>query len=235
MQLSAIIIHNTNTTYKLQNILNQYCPEILILGSANTLDSGVSLIHKAQPQIVFLDIHLSDTETSFDLLDLFPDRKFHVIFITPHSQYGLRAIKYNVFDYLLTPINCKELIHTIHKLKRVHYGKVHLEKQRKVILIPTLNGTHIIPFSDILYCKADGSYSIFQLTNNKRLVFSRSLKHVENLLIDQRFKRVHRSFIINSNKVNKFHLQDNGFVKIQKERIPVSKFFIQKPSQLFNK
>lgn len=234
MQLSAIIIHNTNTTFELKNILNQYFTEIKILGSASTLDSGVSLLHKTQPHIVFLDVHLSNTETSFDLLNLFPDRKFHVIFITSHSQYGLQAIKYNVFDYIIIPIDYKEVIQSIHRLKKIYYSPNEDTPRTDIVMIPTSKGTHIVPLSDILYCKADGSYSIFKLVNNKRLVLSRSLKHAETILSDHRFKRVHRSFIINTHKVSKFYIQDGGFVKILKEKIPISKFFVQRASQLFS-
>lgn len=235
MQLSAIIIDDpSNTTNDLQNALTTYCPEIQLQGTAHNLQDGISLIKMVQPQLVFLDVLLSPTETGFDLLDLFPNRKFHVIFVTQHSQYGLQAIKYRVFDYILKPIDYKELTKSIQVLKQIHFKPTPISTKSDVIMIPSLDGTHIIQPSDILYCKADGSYSVFKLVNNQRLVLSRSLKHAEALLTDERFKRVHRSFIINTNKVSKFYIQDGGFVKILKDKIPISKIFIQKPSQLFS-
>jgi two-component system LytT family response regulator len=235
MQLSAIIIDDkSNTTNHLQDTLSKYCPEILILGTAHSIQNGASLIKNNKPQLIFLDVLLSSTETGFDLLDLFPNRKFHVIFVTQHSQYGLQAIKYRAFDYILKPIDYKELIKSIHALKQIHFKPVPISAKSDVIMIPSLDGTHIVQPSDILYCKADGSYSIFKLVNNQRLVLSRSLKHAEALLSDERFKRVHRSFIINTNKVSKFYIQDGGFVKILKDKIPISKIFIQKASQLFS-
>ena len=223
--LTSIIIDDEHiATQNLALALSNFCPEIKNIGIAHSLLDGVQLIKKEQPKVVFLDISLTSDETGFDLLELFPNRDFFVIFVTAHAEFGLQAIKHKAFDYILKPINYRELISVVQDIKLTIEKQNMKEREfQKVIPIPSLDGTHLIKPSEILYCEADGSYTQFRLENNKTLVLSKSIKHAEEVLDDKRFLRVHRSFIININKVNKLHFQGGGYVEIDSKDIPISK------------
>lgn len=228
---AVIIDDELHAANNLELILNKYCPQVSVIGKAHTLSDGIQLISKTQPQIVFLDISLSANETGFDLLDLLPKKNFHVIFVTAHDNFGMEALKRHAFDYILKPIDYRELVKCIQDLTRM--TQKNKSNKPKLIPIPSLDGTHLIHPSDILFCQADGSYTRFYLENDKSLILSKSLRHAEELLNLNEFLRIHRSYIINTTKVNKLHTHDGKYVEIQSHIIPISKSNLEKLSHLY--
>ena len=89
-------------------------PEIVIAGEADSLSSARSLIEHAAPDIVLLDVDLGDG-TGFDLLNLFPQPGFRVIFTTAHDEFALRAFRYSAIDYLLKPVDPEDLISAVRR------------------------------------------------------------------------------------------------------------------------
>lgn len=230
-QTAVIIDDEIHAANNLELILNKYCPQVSVLGKAHTLSDGIQLILKSDPQIVFLDISLSADETGFDLLDVLPAKNFQVVFVTAHDNFGMDAIKRHAFDYILKPINYRELVKCVQDLAKITPKPS--SPTPKLIPIPSLDGTHLIHPSDILFCQADGSYTKFHLENNKSLILSKSIKHAEQLLISNEFLRIHRSYIINTTKVNKLHTHDGKYVEIQSHIIPISKSNLEKLSQIY--
>jgi two-component system LytT family response regulator len=227
---TIIIDDETLAANNLKMILERYCPETSILGMAHSLSEGIRLIQNMHPQLVFLDISLASDETGFDLLDILPQRDFKVIFVTAHPDFTLKAIKHRAFDYILKPIDYRELVKCIQELVTISQP---LPTESSAVLLPSVDGTHLIQANDILYCKADGSYTQFYLENNRTLTLSRTLKQAEKLLNSPRFMRIHRSFIINTQKVSKFNLQNGGYVEIRKKMIAVSKTYSKQLNKLF--
>lgn len=221
---SVIIDDEVMAADNLALTIERFCPELEVLGKAHNIQDGFQLIKKTNPRIVFLDISLTSDETGFDLLELFPTRDFYVVFVTAYAKYSLKAIKNKAFDYLLKPINYKELVETVNEIKlRENTDNTSLQSENNVIPIPTIDGTHLIKHSDILYCKADGSYTEFVLEDTKKLILSKPMKYAEELINSDNFMRVHRSYLINIDKINKLYFQDGGYVQINSEEIPVSK------------
>src|SRR6218665_2205725 len=103
----------------LKKNLGEHFPECRIDGVADHVNKGIAAITALQPDLVFLDIHIKGG-TGFDILQHFPARRFEVIFITAYDHYAIQAIKEEVLDYILKPINAREFrkgvgkaIHTI--------------------------------------------------------------------------------------------------------------------------
>lgn len=234
--IKTIIIDDEEMAIKnLSLTINKYCPELSVIGEAQSLNEGIKLIKTKSPDLVFLDINLSSSESGFDLLELFPNRNFHVVFVTAYPQYGMQAIKQHAFDYILKPIDHTELVKTVNELIRIHYSApLESTSTNNVIPIPTSDGTHILHPDEILFCKAEGSYTTFKLVNNRTILLSKSIKHAEQLLTDSRFKRVHRSYIINVEKVKKYHHQGGGLVEIEEDLIPISKTHVESFTDLFS-
>ena len=87
----------------IQQYLSLYCEEVEVIGEANSVQSGVELLNKVSPDIVFLDIQMQDG-TGFNLLEALPHRTFKVIFVTSFDQFALKAIKFSASDYILKPV-----------------------------------------------------------------------------------------------------------------------------------
>jgi two-component system LytT family response regulator len=215
-------------------LLESYCPEVEVLGMAHSISSGIKAIKQLQPNLVFLDISMPPEGTGFDLLEMFPNRNFHVIFVTAYEQYSLKAIKEHAFDYLLKPIDYKELVKTIDQFIHVHYSNSQKPTDSHVITLATEEGIHVVNSSEILFCKASGSYTEFHLKDKATILISKPLKFAESILKTSNFKRIHRSYLININAISKFTKEDGGFVYINDISIPVSKNYFESIYDLLN-
>jgi two-component system LytT family response regulator len=174
--------------------------------------------------VVFLDIELQ-TGTGFDVLNQLPNFNFEVIFTTAFEQYAIKAVKFSSLDYLLKPIDLEELQKAIEKAKK-NKDKTIYKKQLETLMLnlkqqqPKLNkiclatsdGFEFVNVNNILYCKAEGSYTTFILNDNSKLLVSKHLKEYENLLSEQDFMRVHNGFLINLKEVKKFVKSDGGYI-----------------------
>ncbi|MGB1003480.1 MAG: LytR/AlgR family response regulator transcription factor [Salibacteraceae bacterium] len=225
----AIIDDEIAAAENIQILLDSYCKWVNIVGMAHSIPSGFQLISKSKPDLVFLDISMPPEGTGFDLLDMFPNRDFHVIFVTAHEQYGLKAIKKRAFDYILKPIDYKELIQSMSQFSDAFIPKKskHQILTNQIITLPTEDGTHIIKQKDLIFCKASGSYTEFHIINRNPIVISKPLKFAESILEMNTFKRVHRSFIINPNFITKINKEDGGSVFLNCHQIPVSKKYCE--------
>ena len=88
---------------------------IEICGEATGVEDALKLIKTIKPDVVFLDIELTDG-TAFDLLDRIIDIDFKVIFVTGHDKFAVKAFRYHALDFLLKPIHPKELKEAIDRL-----------------------------------------------------------------------------------------------------------------------
>lgn len=222
--INAVIVEDEKKSREvLEALVKANCPEVNLVGSADSVASGVDLIRKTNPRLVFLDIEMADG-SGFDLLEQVPNTGFEVIFTTASDAHALRAIKYSAIDYLLKPIDADELKAAVEKIKTRQSVNENLEnlkfllqnfrrpnEQYTKITLPTGNAYEIVNVKDIIRCEADGSYTSFFLENKKKLLVSASLKHYEDLLPPDDFIRVHHHHLINMSHVVRFLKTDGGY------------------------
>lgn len=231
----AIIDDEDDARSTLRSFLQTYCPDIEIIGEANDVASGVSLIRLKQADIVLLDIHLG-AEIGFDILDKFTNPTFRVIFITAHDQYALKAFKYFALDYLLKPINPDLLIRAIDKAKTdiekdqffqerfSHFRDSYSNNTFDKIALPSAEGLSIVALEDILFLQSDVNYTLFFTLKNGKILVSKSLKNFEGILPNDKFYRVHQSYIVNIHFVKKVLKEDGGCVLLENgKKIPISR------------
>jgi two-component system LytT family response regulator len=223
--LNTIIVEDEKYSREtLKNLLEEFCPEVKVAGMAESVDQAIPLIRNTKPDLVFLDIELQ-TGTGFDILAQLQDMAFEVIFTTAFEQYAIKAIKFSSLDYLLKPIDLEELKSAIQralvkKTKEVKQAQMDvlfshfkaIEKSPRKICLATSDGLEFINASEILYCEANGSYTNFHLSGQRKIIVSKNLKEYENLLDPVQFMRVHNSYLINLHEVRKFVKSDGGFV-----------------------
>lgn len=225
----------------ISNILNQKFQEITIVAQAGSLKEAIPKIHKYEPDLVFLDIDLTDG-TGFDLLRAFDTILFKIIFVTAHNEFAIKAIKYSALDYLLKPVNSEELEKAVNRAKQTFDADQEQKKintflhnsiaENKKIIIHTSDSFFVVNVDDIIRCEATNNYTEFILKEGKKILVSRSLKIYEAILAEQGFVRVHRSHLINLKYITRFEKKEGGSVFLVDEvRLPVSQ---RKRQELIN-
>ncbi|MEX1003079.1 MAG: LytTR family DNA-binding domain-containing protein [Crocinitomicaceae bacterium] len=205
----------------LEKMIDQFCPTVEVLGSANSVKEAIVLIKKTNPDIVFLDIEMPE-ENGFQLLEQIENPDFDVIFTTAHAEYALKAIKYAAIDYILKPINLTELKMGIEKViakirsdggvKNDIRTKVSvLNKNRKEnmldfekIALPADGGIQMHDLDEIIWCQAQKTQTIFHLKDGQKITVSNVLKEYESLLPSSQFFRAHKSHLVNLKEVEKY-------------------------------
>ncbi|WP_411030750.1 LytR/AlgR family response regulator transcription factor [Spongiimicrobium sp. 3-5] len=225
MSLRAVIVEDEKHSREtLKNLLEEFCTDVSVVATAATVNEAVATITNTDPDVVFLDIELQ-TGTGFDVLMQLPNIHFEVIFTTAFEQYAIKAVKFSSLDYLLKPIDLEELQSAVEKARVKKNQDVYKEqletlmqnlRQEKPklnkICLATSDGFEFINVADIVYCKANGSYTNFVLKDKTQLLVSKHLKEYEGLLLEQFFMRVHNSFLINLKQVKKFVKSDGGYI-----------------------
>jgi two-component system, LytTR family, response regulator len=208
----------------LRRLLETYCPEIGIAGTADGVEAGLRLIQLTKPDLIFLDIEMAHGN-AFDLLNQLKDIELQVIFVTAFDSYAIKAFRYGVSDYLVKPVNIDILVEAVEKVKgrigskdlagqirelRASMETVHLAEQK--MAVPTITGLIFVTVKDILRFEARGSYTAIHLANRKEVLTTRNIKEYEDLLPEAIFCRVHRSYIVNIHRVKEYQKGKGGYI-----------------------
>jgi len=204
-------------------LLERYCPEVKVTGIYHSGDDALQAIPEHHPQIVFLDIEMHGMN-GFEMLEKLPAIDFEIIFTTSYDQYAIKAIRLSALDYLLKPIDREELQKAVQKvIHRSHYPlpqqleillqKIHqpISSAQKIAL-PSMEGLQMIDVNSIISCASDSNYTIFFIRNKKKIVVSRTLKEIEEMLEEYPFLRVHNSYLINLNEIDKYIKGEGGYL-----------------------
>lgn len=233
--IKAIIIDDeTRARSLLAKMLKEYCSDVEVIADCEDLPNGVKAIRKHKPDLVFLDIEMPG-HSGLELLDFFDENEinFSIIFITAYNSYAIQAFKLSAVDYLLKPVEPGDLENAVERYKRRttkdRNSIVTLKENLKddaldKIAVPDSNSVKFLNLDDILFFKADNTYTeIFFLDNNK-LVISRTLKNIEDTLTGTaQFFRCHKSYIVNMKYLTDYVKSDGGYLVIKgKHNIPVS-------------
>lgn len=187
--------------------LKKSCPDIEVVEKCYTGAAAIKAIEKHNPDLLFLDVRLGNM-TGFDVLNKLPHIHFEVIFTTAFDQYAINAIKVNAIDYLLKPIKPKELEVAVDKTKKKLDDLGSISK----ISVPISNGFKFIDIDDIRYCLADDNYTNIIIDSGKKIIVTKTLKHISQKLPANKFLRISRSAFINLDYVDSFQRSSGGLV-----------------------
>jgi two-component system LytT family response regulator len=208
----------------LQKLLEAACPQVEIVGKADGVETGLHIIQATHPDLVILDIEMTQGN-AFDLLNQLHPIGFQVIFVTAFDNYAIRAFKYSAVDYLLKPVDIDELSSAVERVSG-RIGEKSVMDQMKMLLenvgtfqlsqqkmaIPTPTGLIFIAIRDIIRFEARGSYTVIHLNSGEQTITTRNIKEYEDLLPEAIFYRVHHSHIINLHQIQKYQKGRGGFV-----------------------
>lgn len=223
--ISALIIEDEERSARvLKNLLTEYCPEINLAGTCNSVKSALVDIPKLKPELLFMDVMLSDGN-AFDILSNLKERNFEIIFTTAHDEFAIKAIKFSALDYIMKPVGIDDLKEAVKKIGKHSFEK--LEAQRYDVLlqniksntgrlqriaVPTLEGHSFIDIKDIVRFEADGSYTNIFLVSKDKILVSRPIKEYDSMLASEGFFRIHHSHLINLSCVTKYVKGSGGQV-----------------------
>jgi Response regulator of the LytR/AlgR family len=222
--IRAIIVEDEpHNRENLHTLLADFCPSIEVIGLCASASEGRQQIIENRPDLVFLDVEMPGGD-GFSLLESLPSCDFEVIFVTAFSNYAIKAIKFSALDYIVKPIDVKELVKAVDKAvvtirnSRNNFRMQNLldnkyrKDDKKIIALPLSDKIEFVEIADIIRCEADGNYTFFHLKNGERLLISKTLKEYDELLSHLNFLRVHQSHLINLNEVKSFVKTDGGYI-----------------------
>lgn len=238
-KLTAIIVDDElHGRENLKKIIENYCPEIEMLACADSVINAKKLVYNHKPEVVFLDINMPVLD-GFDFLDEYDDRNFMVVIVSAHEEFGINAVKAGAEDYLLKPINVKELKQTIKKIlsKKNKNSKIETIEETDKLVIPASHGFEVLLFDEIIRFEADGSYTKIIIREGKNKMASRTLKDFENILPKAKFFRIHKSHLINLKYIKEYSnlsgsiitMTDGSKVEISRRKAPE---FVQKIKEI---
>ena len=208
----------------LSMLITDFCPEVQLMEQCHSAKQGLDAVARHQPAIIFLDIEMP-VMNGFEFLEQFKEISFAIIFTTSYDQYAIKAIRFSALDYLLKPIDPKELIVAVRKVQTQKHLPVpeqfqmlmnqikHKEVGFSKIAIPTSEGFELIPADQVIRCEADDNYTHLYMKNKTKIVACRTLKEMEEQLQDYAsFIRVHHSYVVNLNEVNKYIRGEGGYL-----------------------
>jgi two-component system LytT family response regulator len=220
---TVLVDDETDSRIVLQRLLETYCPQVTVVGTAAGVDTAMLLIGETNPDLVFLDIEMIHGN-GFDLLNKLQPLSFQVIFVTAFDEYAVKAFKYSAVDYLLKPVDIEELRNAVDKAARMqdkfdlspirtlleNVGALNLSQQK--MAIPTINGLSFVAIANIIRFEAQGNCTAIYVTNGKPLMATKNIKDYELLLPEAIFYRIHNSHIINLQKIQKYQKGRGGQV-----------------------
>jgi two-component system LytT family response regulator len=234
--LRAIVIDDVDSIRtKNIDLIKAHCPNIAIIGQANSVKSGISLIKQIVPDLVFLDVEMPDG-TGFDLLQMLNPIQFKVIFITGYEDFAIRAFRFSAIDYLLKPLDPTELVEAVNKAQEslnkevlelklnTLFSNLERPKNLQKLVLKTAEKIYSVNIQDIINCESDKNYTTFYFINAPKLVVSTTLKEYETLLKPFNFFRAHQSHLINMLYFDHFIKTDGGntIVMKNKNKIPLA-------------
>nr|WP_295922886.1 LytTR family DNA-binding domain-containing protein [uncultured Dyadobacter sp.] len=209
--MKAILIDDEQPNLdNLRVLLETYCPQVEICGTALETRTATGLLYSHQPDLVFLDIQMPQ-QTGFDWLRSLPACRFEVIFVTAYDQYAIQALRFAAVDYLLKPVAIDELQTAVERARQQHLLKeqnqllknlMHfLEDASKPaeqrIALSTAKETRFVRTSEIVRCESSNNYSTFHLTDGEALLVCKPIFLYNDLLGPYGFVRCHQSHLVN--------------------------------------
>lgn len=233
---TVLIDDESSARETLQYQLQHFLPQVEVVGVGDSVESGIDLIEKLNPDLVFLDIEMP-LGSGFDILDATKHLKFQVIFITAFSQYALQAFKFSASAYLMKPVRISELKEAVDRVLAPESMAASTQKIQVLghnlslpgtktprLVLPELTGFVVVEVSNIVRCEGERNYTRFHFTDQNTILVTRTLKEYDDILTAYGFCRIHQSHLINLAFVKRYIRGKGGEVEMtDKAVLPLSR------------
>ncbi len=218
----------------LKDKLDLFVPEVLVIDTAASGSEGIEKIRLYDPDLIFLDVEMTDM-TGFEMLAQLKAIAFQTVFITSFSHYAIKAIRFNALDYLLKPIDLDNLREAVNRFKlqlnefdtgrdiRCALQNFKTSKiSNQILTIKTQQEELRLVLKDIVRIKGERNYSYIYSSDGKKNLVSKSIGELEDLVIDKGFIRCHKSHIINHEHIESHPLKLTVIMTDQEE-VPIAR------------
>jgi two-component system LytT family response regulator len=211
----------------LKGLLDKHCPVIDVVGTAASATEGYNLIVKIKPDLLFLDVRMPE-KTGFDMLRMFSDITFDIIFVTAYDEYAITAFDFGAIDYILKPIDYTKLVSSVNRMVRniqrntpKNYmqfinameegsgllNSISLHKKDKVV---------IVELAEICYIQGTRNFCEVITHDSRKFISSKTLCDYETLLAPHfNFLRINKSMIINVRFIKEYSKGAVCFITLQ--------------------
>jgi len=222
MEISCIIIDDEPNALSLLEKHILKIPSLNLKGKYFDALDSLEYLRKEQVDLIFTDINMPML-TGLELAEILPrNQKF--IFTTAYAEHALNSFNYHVVDYLLKPISFKRFLQAVNKTEAMSFADTsvpdNVTNPKKVMFAKSGRQIVKIDFDDILLIKGEKEYVSLQFKNERLLIYKR-MKEME-ILLPLHFKRIHTSYIINTNYIRKIEM---NHVWVGNQNIPISKSY----------
>jgi len=214
--------------------LTHFSDEIEVINTFSIPEDALDYLNHNTPDCLFLDIQMP-TMDGFQFLGKLKNKDFPVVITTAYNEFAIKAMKHDAIDYLLKPIDSDDLDDTIKKIKK-HNAKIfnsskfeealsnfNAKHAQKKITINTDGKLIFLNVDDVLFVESDGNYSTIVTGEGQKILITKKLKEVNDILPEHYFFRIHNSYIINLNKIKEF-IKNEGYVVMESgHKIPVAR------------
>lgn len=232
---SLIIDDEQNCIDSLAFDLGKYFPQVEIIETCTSPKQGLLSIRKQKPDLVFLDVQMP-WMNGFEMLEMLEEINFAIIFTTAYDQFAAKAFRLSAIDYLLKPIDLNDLKEAVKKTteKIAQNGgganidnllhNINNPEAKQRVAFAGREGYEFIEIGSIVYAQAEGAYTHVFLNTKRKLVISKTLSDIEEMLPANQFQRIHHSTLVNLNHVTHFYKTDGGYLVLDSgEKLVVSK------------
>ena len=232
---SIIIDDEKNCIDSLAFDLRRNFPQIELIETCTSPKQGLMSIRKQKPDLVFLDVQMP-WMNGFEMLEMLDEIDFAIIFTTAYDQFAAKAFRLSAIDYLLKPVDLNDLKEAVKKATDKidqKSGKANIDnllhninnpeaKQR--VAFAGREGYEFIEIPSIVYAQAEGAYTHVFLNSKRKLIISKTLSDIEEMLPANQFQRIHHSTLVNLSHVTHFYKTDGGYIVLDSgEKLVVSK------------
>lgn len=213
----VLVVEDEQHCYKsLERLLNTQ-KDFKIIHHTRTVEGAIKAYHELSPDLIFLDVELEDGN-GFDFINTFENIKTPIIFTTAHSKHAVRAIEERAFHYLVKPILKRKFLNALEQFinlqntsshVQIHPNKNESYYQKEKIFLPTIDGKLGYNINTIESIRAKGSSSLVYFNTDEPIIITKPIKWFENKLNFKPFMKVHRSYLVNIDKILKISRGEN--------------------------
>lgn len=234
--LKAIIIDDEPDCVRLLALqLKMYCPQVQVVAECTESEEGLIKIKELQPDMVFLDIEMP-VMNGFQLLEKTGPIHFSLVFVTAYDKFAVKAFRFSALDYLLKPIDGKDLKAAVEKAEQRRWPekqqlsllKQQLQSDAKTfpdkIALPYQNGVTFAEVKQIIYCESDNNYTRFFMVDGHQHTVAKTLGDIQEVLEERNFLRVHRQYLVNLDHIKKYVRGEGNYLILSNDQhIPVAR------------
>jgi len=243
--MNVIIVEDEpHAQAELKRILKKIEPECNVIGLADGIESAVQLLSSSKPDLIFMDIQLSDGQ-SFEIFSLI-EVQCPVIFTTAYDAYALQAFKANGIDYVMKPIEPDAIQKAIEKFRMLQSSGeaginaalnpeslrqlLHKSNQNYKTRFMTSIGDRIkfLSESEIAYFQADDEVVYMISHEKKKFIINYTLENLEPLLDPGKFFRINRRYISNIESIGDIHKHFNSRLKLNLSPLPDDEILVSR-------